>query len=270
MVDGTSTTEFMNSWGETARGLPLSVPPFLDRTILRARVPPKIEYLHQELTEIEDVSDMASLYEEEYILRSFCFDSERLERVKVEATEGGVLGGGCTTFEALAGFVWRARTRALRMRPHQQTRLLCAVNVRRRLHPPLPVGFFGNGVVVAHRLCPAGELLEKPLSFAVGMVQEAVGAVTSGYVRSVLDYIEATRGEEPSFVASHMITSWSRLPFYAADFGWGEPLQYGPPAPVHRDLVMFLSRGKGCTSINVLMGLPSTAMVTFQELVTKI
>ncbi|KAE8696147.1 putative CCCH-type zinc finger family protein [Hibiscus syriacus] len=59
MFDGIGAMEFVNSWGETARGLPLTVPPFSDRTILKARIPPEIEYLHREFAEIEDKIQVA-------------------------------------------------------------------------------------------------------------------------------------------------------------------------------------------------------------------
>ncbi|KAF2311528.1 hypothetical protein GH714_024583 [Hevea brasiliensis] len=103
MFDGIGAMEFVNSWGETARGLPLKVPPFLDRSILKARNPPKIEFPHHEFAEIEDVSNTSKLYEEEMLFRSFCFDPEKLERLKRKAMEDGVLAK-CTTFEALSAF----------------------------------------------------------------------------------------------------------------------------------------------------------------------
>ncbi|KAL3571306.1 hypothetical protein D5086_028555 [Populus alba] len=55
MFDGIGAMEFVNSWGATARGLALDAPPFLDRSILKARVPPKIEFPHHEFDDIEDV-----------------------------------------------------------------------------------------------------------------------------------------------------------------------------------------------------------------------
>ncbi|MQM23731.1 hypothetical protein Taro_056798 [Colocasia esculenta] len=265
MFDGIGAMEFVNSWGETARGLPLSVPPFLDRTILGARVPHKIENPHHEFAEIEDLSETAALYQEEEIVhRSFCFDPEKLAQVKRMATEDGVLSG-CTTFEALSGFVWRARTEALRLQAHQQTKLLFAVDGRARLEPPLPRGYFGNGIVLTNSLCDAGELQGNPLSHAVGLVQKAVRMVTDGYIRSAIDYFEATRAR-PSLTATLLITTWSRLGFHTTDFGWGEPVESGPVALPEKEVTLFLSHGKERKSINVLLGLPASAMETFQEL----
>lgn len=92
MNDGISAMQFVNSWGETARGLPLKVLPFLDRSILKARNPPKIEFPHHEFAQIEDISDTTKLYEEEeMVYRSFCFEPEKLEKLKKKAMEDGVL-----------------------------------------------------------------------------------------------------------------------------------------------------------------------------------
>ncbi|KAI6675944.1 hypothetical protein NL676_036740 [Syzygium grande] len=116
MFDGIVAMEFVNSWAETARGLPLSIPLFLGRTIRKSRNPPKVEYPHQELAEIED------------------------------------------------------RTKALSMLPDRQTKLPFAVDMRAKFDPPLPKGYFGNGIMLAHLIRRAGEIVEKPLSFTVGLI----------------------------------------------------------------------------------------------------
>ncbi|OWM65511.1 omega-hydroxypalmitate O-feruloyl transferase [Punica granatum] len=265
MFDGLGAMEFVNSWGETARGLPLRIPPSLDRTILRSRNLPEVEFSHHEFAEIEDVSNTSKLYEEEEMCyRSFCFDPERLEQLKKNSMEDGALSK-CTTFESLSAFVWRARTRALRMQPDQRTKLLFAVDGRSRFDPPLPEGYFGNGIVLTNSLCSAGELLENPMSFAVKLVQDAVKMVTDSYMRSAIDYFEKTRAR-PSLAATLLITTWSRLSFHTTDFGWGEPILSGPVALPEKEVILFLSHGKERKSINVLLGLPDSAMKTFEEL----
>ncbi|XP_021818281.1 omega-hydroxypalmitate O-feruloyl transferase-like [Prunus avium] len=264
MFDGLGAMEFVNSWGETARGLPLKVTPFLDRSILKARNPPKIEFPHNEFAEIEDISDNAKLYEEELLYRSFIFYPENLEKLKKMALEDGVLDK-CTTFQALSAFVWRARTQALRMRPDQKTKLLFAVDGRSRFEPPIPEGFCGNAIVLTNSLCSAGELLEKPLSFAVGLVDKAVHMVTGSYMRSAIDYFEVTRAR-PSLSATLLITTWSKLAFHSTDFGWGEPVLSGPVSLPEKEVSLFLSHGKDRKSINVLLGLPASAMKIFEEL----
>ncbi|KAK8672434.1 hypothetical protein V6N13_110804 [Hibiscus sabdariffa] len=263
MFDGIGAMEFVNSWGETARGLPLTVPPFSDRTILKARSPPKIDHLHQEFAEIEDKSSTGELYNDEMLYRSFCFEPEKLEKLKKNAMEDGVLQK-CTTFEALSAFVWRARTKALNLLSDQQTKLLFAVDGRSKFNPSLPKGYFGNGIVLTNSICQAGELLEKPFSHAVGLIQNAIKMVTDGYMRSAMDYFEVTRAR-PSLSSTLLITTWSRLSFHTTDFGWGEPVLSGPVALPEKEVILFLSHGRERKSINVLLGLPASAMKVFQE-----
>lgn len=264
LIDGLGAMEFVNSWGEIARNLPLSVPPFLDRTILKSRNPPQIGFPHHEFAEIEDISNSSIHSEERMLYRSFCFDVEKLEKLKAKAMEDGRLSK-CTTFEVLSAFVWRARTQALSLKPEQQTKLLFAVDGRQKFNPPLPKGYFGNGIVLTNSLCSAGELLNNPLSFSVDLVQKAVYMVTDSYMRSAIDYFEVTRAR-PSLSATLVITTWSRLSFHTTDFGWGKPLLSGPVALPEKEVILFLSRGKEKKSLNVLLGLPASAMNIFEQI----
>lgn len=264
MFDGIGAMQFVNSWGETARGIPLTIPPFLDRTILKARNPPEIQFPHHEYAEIEDKSDILNLLKQEILYRSFCFDPEKLENLKSKATEDGAITS-CTTFEALSAFVWRARSRALNMRPDQETRLLFPVDSRTRFNQKIPPGYFGNAVVITSSVCAAGELVENPLSFAVGLVKDAVKLVTYDYMRSAMDYTEVNRGR-PSLTGTLMIAAWFRLSFHAMDFGWGGPIFSCPATLPEKEVIMFLPHGRERKSINVLVGLPAPAMESFQEL----
>ncbi|TKY60567.1 Omega-hydroxypalmitate O-feruloyl transferase [Spatholobus suberectus] len=264
MDDGLSAMQFVNAWGETARGLDWTISPVLDRTILRARNPPKIEFAHHEFDEIEDVSNTRKLFDEEILYKSFCFDPDKLEQLKKKATEDGVVKK-CSTFEALTAFVWRARTEALRMHPNQQTKLLFAVDGRSRFVPPIPKGYFGNAIVLSNALCKVGELLNNPLSFTVGLIGKAIDMVTDRYMRSAIDYVEVKRAR-PSLTATLVITAWTRIPFHTTDFGWGKPFFFGPVSLPGKEVILFLSHSEESKSINVLLGLPVSAMKKFETL----
>lgn len=266
MFDGIGAMEFVNAWGEIARGNQLKIPPFMDRSILKARNPPHPQFPHHEFAQIVDVSNSADLYDrEEMLYRSFCFSPEKLEQLREKVLEDGSLEK-CTTFEALSAFVWRARSQALNLSPDQQTKLLFAVDGRRRFDPPIPEKFFGNGIVLTNSLCKAGELADNPVSYSVKLVQEAVKMVTDDYMRSAIDYFEATRAR-PSLAATLLITTWSRLSFHTTDFGWGEPVLSGPVALPEKEVILFLSHGSERKSINVLLGLPAPAMEKFEQLI---
>ncbi|KAK2391414.1 omega-hydroxypalmitate O-feruloyl transferase [Trifolium repens] len=268
MKDGLCAMEFVNAWAETARGLDLKIQPFLDRTILKSRNPPKIEFQHHEFDQLEDLSNSEKIYEGEKIIhKSFFFNPEKLDSLKKKATEDGVLKK-CSTFEALSAFVWRARTSALKMHPDQQTKLLFAVDGRSRFVPPIPKGYFGNAIVLTNSLCKASDLLENPFSFSVGLVHKAIDMVTDSYMRSAIDYFEVTRAR-PSLTGTLLITTWTKLSFDTTDFGWGEPLCSGPVTLPDKEVILFLSHGQGRKGISVLLGLPDSAMKRFEELVTN-
>lgn len=77
-----------------------------------------------------------------------------------------------------------------RMNPNQQTKLLFAVDGRTsKFLPPIPKGYFGNAIVFSIALCKVGELLNKPLSFAVDLIGNAIDMVTDSYMRSAIDYL---------------------------------------------------------------------------------
>jgi omega-hydroxypalmitate O-feruloyl transferase len=259
LADGVAAAEFLRSWAETARGVPLSAPPFLDRTVLRARTSPTVAFPHEEFAEMEDVSGLADLRDEPRVHRAFTIDAARLARLKRETAAR-------STFVALTAFVWRATARAMRMRPEQRSRLMFAVDVRRRVDPPLPRGFCGNAVVFACCVSAAGDLLAGPVSEAARSVQDAIGRTDDAFVRSAIDHIEVARARAPSMTATTLVTAWNRLGFHTADFGWGEAAQCGPAEVPRGEVVMFMRDARDGSMV-VLLGLPQSCMEAFQDMV---
>ncbi|KAM7263915.1 hypothetical protein ACFE04_001598 [Oxalis oulophora] len=266
MADGIAAMEFINSWGETARGLPLTSPPFLDRTLIKSRQPPQRDH-PIEFTNIIDISNMERLYQEEKLLiKSFQFDAEKLAKLKKIAIEDGSVVKTCTSFTVLAAFLWRARSRALKMNSNQEVRLLITVDIRARLKDQqLPKGYFGNATIVAECHCLAGELIEKPFPYVVKMVQSSVQGVDSESVQSYIDYFEKDR-PIPCLTATLLITSWTRIPFNTANFGWGDATQFGT-CMLPREIALFSPYGGEKKGVSVVLGLPVSAMNSLQEFI---
>ncbi|KAL3754360.1 hypothetical protein ACJRO7_001571 [Eucalyptus globulus] len=266
ITDGAGAMTFINSWAQTARGIPITVVPFHDRTILKSRVPPQINYTYKDFVSITDVSDMAMLFKQQpTIYQAFQFDSHKLATLKGMAmSEDNVTS--CTSFTALAAHVWRARSQALNMKPRQLTKLRIMVDFRSKFETmALPVGYFGNAVTTVSCLCTASDLVERPISFVVGQIKNAIESVTEDYVRSRIDYEDVYKPQLSS-VGTLVVSSWTRLAFDAANFGWGAPAQFGSGGLVE-ELGLFLPEGEGKKGIVVILGLPISAMKTFQELV---
>jgi omega-hydroxypalmitate O-feruloyl transferase len=270
LADGQSAAAFLCSWAETARGVPLSTSPYHDRKLQRARSVPTICFPHDEFTEIEDVSDLAGIFGNmPCVYRSFTFDAGKLERLKKAASEDASTTT-CSTFVALTAFVWVARTRALRMRPEQKSKLLFAVDGRRRVNPPLPNGFWGNAIVFACCISNASDLLSRPLSAASRSIKAAISRTDNAFIRSAVDYIELNRVARPSLTATTLVTAWNRLEFRTADFGWGQASHSGPAELPHKEVAMILRGVRDSDSMVLVVGLPLSCVQAFQEMVDKL
>ncbi|KAL8142430.1 hypothetical protein V2J09_015462 [Rumex salicifolius] len=270
MVDGVSGTGFVKAWGELARGLPLSRPPFLDRNLLQSRNPPRIEFDHPEFQGISAAfhdDDDDNDGDEQLDYKTFLFGPKWLERVKYKAMEDKTLSR-CTTFEALSAFVWRARTISLMdtSASSKPTKLVFPVDGRSRYSPPLPEGYFGNAIALTSCTCTEGELARQPLSHAARRVQQAIAGVDDRFMRSAIDYYELTRAR-PWMRSVLLITTWARLSFYETDFGWGVPFHSGPIGYPVKEVLMFLSDGNDKDSINLMVALPASSMKKFEALV---
>lgn len=72
-----------------------------------------------------------------------------------------------------------------------------------------------------------GELTEKPLSFAVGLVREAIQRVTDRNMKSAMDYLEVNGGNL-SMNAILLISSWAKVIFRNHGFRVGTALSRRP------------------------------------------
>ncbi|KAG6384054.1 hypothetical protein SASPL_156149 [Salvia splendens] len=145
-------------------------------------------------------------------------------------------GANYTMYEVVAGHVWRCVSIARGLPLEQETKLQFPVDARQRLRPPLPPGYFGNGIFYSGAFALVGDLVSKPLRFAVEIVHEAIARMDDEYMRSALDYLELYMRNVEGIVRSQNnvkcpnfgVTSWVRLPVHKAEFGLGKPVFVGP------------------------------------------
>lgn len=265
LADGPSGMNFINSWAEIARGKPVSAVPFLDRTLLKSRMPPRTKYPYDDFVEITDTSDMEQLYQKDpMVYKLFSFDPEKIAAIKKLALSDGKLKS-CSSFAAVSALVWRARSKALKMKPQQLTKIRMLADVRSKFEKPLPQNYFGNAVVTTAGLATTGELCEKPISFAVEQIQKAVECVDEEYVWTRMAFGDTYRPQLSS-VGTLVISSWTRFDYSMSNFGWGNPSQFGC-GDLGRELCVFMPEGEGKKGIAVVLVLPHSAMNTFEELV---
>ncbi|KAJ6806378.1 uncharacterized protein M6B38_174205 [Iris pallida] len=268
LCDGIGTAQFLQSWAQTTAkpGAELRVAPYHGHHVLAPRSPPRAAFPHPEFDapparEPPSVDDVLAqvLQSQPLVPVSMTFTHAQILHLKRQC----VPSLKCTSFEALAPHVWRSWARSLGLPPSLGVKLLFSTNVRRRLSPELPRGYYSNGFVLGCAEAPVWRLVESNPRYGVELVQRTKERVGDGYVRSVVDLLEERRAR-PDLSASLVILQWSKLGLEELDFGEGKPLHMGPLAseiyclllPVVGDLHAF----------TVLMSVPQGAAEKFEHL----
>lgn len=254
LCDGLGSSQFLHAWAEMARGgTGVSVRPVWGRHLLRPKCPPRVEYSHPEFKQVQDFCNFKErLRADAIVSSSVCFTSAQLQELKKTVISRDS-ACKCTSFEVLSAHVWRCWIRAMDLPGVQAIKLLFSVNVRKRLQPQLPPGFFGNGFVLACAETTVKELSESSLSYAVKLVQKAKASLTNEYIRSLINYLD-DKSARPDLVATLVISQWSRLDLTEVDFGWGKPLHVGP---LGSDIYcLFLPFDGQLDAVNVLLSVP--------------
>ncbi|GKA47705.1 shikimate O-hydroxycinnamoyltransferase-like protein [Tanacetum coccineum] len=117
-ADGASGLHFINTWSDMARGLDITLPPFIDRTLLCARDPPQPIFEHVEYQPAPPMKIAPESKSDEMAV--------------------------AISYEMLSGHVWRSVCKARGLKDDQDTKLYIATDGRARLQPTLPQGYFGN------------------------------------------------------------------------------------------------------------------------------
>ncbi|MCL7024085.1 hypothetical protein MKW94_007990 [Papaver nudicaule] len=205
VVDGVCGVNFFNAWSELCRGVDNTRPiPFFDRTVLRARDPPIVSFPHMEYKP-------PSMN----IPPPLPFDS---------------------VHEVIAGHIWRCSCKARELKDDQETMISIPLDYRSRSRPPLPDGYFGNAIFHLTPTAISGDIVSKPLCYAVNLIHEIFMMSTNNeYFRSALDFLELhpniytlAKSTQTFNGCNIRNSSWVKLPLYEADFGWGPPLYVGP------------------------------------------
>ncbi|KAI7744850.1 hypothetical protein M8C21_023751 [Ambrosia artemisiifolia] len=226
ICDGTGAAQFLMALGEMAQGaVEPSVLPVWQRELLKARDPPRVTFPHPEYDDVVDTEDNVMAMGE-MADTSFFFGPAEMSALRRFVPKNLKT---CTTFEVITACLWRCRTIALQPDPEHDVRLMFFVNARGMFDPPIPVGYYGNCIVIPCVVSKAKDLCNKPFSHALELVMEGKSRVTKEYVRSTMDLM-VVKGR-PSFKTSstYIVSNLTRVGFNKVNFGWGEPLYAGLP-----------------------------------------
>ncbi|KAL0722940.1 hypothetical protein Bca4012_037539 [Brassica carinata] len=240
--DGFSGIHFISSWSDMARGLHLTLPPFIDRTLLRAREPPRAIFHHVEYQ--PSPSMKIPLHPDNNTTISiFKLSRGLLVSPKAKAKEDG----NTVSYSSS------------------------------RLRPQLPPGYFGNVIFTATPMAAAGDLVSKPTWYIAGVIHDVLARMDNEYLRSALDYLEMqpdlsvlVRGAHTYNCPNSGITSWASLPIYDADFGWGRPIFMGPSVIAFEGLSFVLPSPTIDGTLSLAISLQTEHMKLFEKYLYEI
>ncbi|KAJ4710284.1 Hydroxycinnamoyl-CoA shikimate/quinate hydroxycinnamoyl transferase [Melia azedarach] len=234
LVDGLSAFNFMKSWAEVTRGLPVSILPCFDKTLLSVGVPssPKFDHIeYQPVPSMKTPSQNPGPISPAILKLSL----DHINTLKEIAKNDPGATHKYTRFEIIAAHIWRCMCKARRLPSDQASKLQIPTNGRSRLNPPLPPGFIGNVIFAATTMALSGNIISEPFISTIERIHKAIKRMDDEYVKSALAYLKqfpdpkAFKQSDHTFKCPNLlISNLSLMPIYDADFGWGRPMYVRP------------------------------------------
>ncbi|CAL9086895.1 unnamed protein product [Musa textilis] len=271
--DGVASLHFINAWSDITRGVDLAVPPVLDRTLLLPRSPPSVLFPHHEFKRYP-AGRKASADKPAVSTATLELSADQLAALKTTCAKVAS-SRRVSTYEAVAGHVWRRACEARRLDAGRETRVYITTDGRRRLRPPLPPGYVGNVIFPTVAVATAGDVTSETTGDAASRIHGAITLVDDEYLRSALDFLEMEEDVKSlgrwagNFTSADLsITCWTSLPIYEADFGWGLPEFMGPATMFYGGLCYVMPKppAKAGGGVLVAVSLEAEFMDRFKEL----
>nr|WOE90129.1 alcohol acyltransferase 4 [Phytolacca americana]WOE90132.1 alcohol acyltransferase 4 [Phytolacca icosandra] len=272
VCDGIGSAEFVNSFAELTRGVRVRGPqPVWDRFLLDpfpANNKPKLtnSLSHPEFCRVQDrCGFLARFSTEPLVPTSSVFPKFHINELKRQSS---LLSGSTsyTSFEVISAHIWRCWAKSLNMPSNQVIKLLFSVNVRNRIKPGLPAGFYGNGFVLGCAQTTVKELTEKGLAYCSDLIRIAKEKVDDKHVREVIELVSGNR-TSPDLVGVLILSQWSRLGLESVDFGLGSPAHVGPICSDRYCLLLPVHNQR--EAVRVMLAVPTNAVDMYQHLMRK-
>ncbi|PIN20432.1 hypothetical protein CDL12_06902 [Handroanthus impetiginosus] len=272
LLDGLSARTFNENLASQAfDDKPFAAVPCLNRSLLAARSPPLVEFSHPEFFIPKNLPNSGppvfDCKKEELVSKIFKLSSSDIAFLKNKATPplaaetNATAPARISSFNVAAALIWRCKALSYDddCNKDRVSTLLNVVDLRSRLNPPLPPSYCGNAVLVAYSSAECGNIEKGPFSKLVEMVSEAPKRITNAYVKSVIDWLEMSKGIP---CGEYMVSSWLRLGFEQVEYPWGKPVHSGPLVNHRKDICWVFPAVDG---INALVSLPPKEMERFES-----
>ncbi|KAK9061069.1 hypothetical protein SSX86_018249 [Deinandra increscens subsp. villosa] len=283
ICDGVGSVEFLNLFADLATGRrsaatagfkprPVWQRHVLDPTPFKPEPNLSTTTHHAEFNRVTDRCKFMTRFGPDQLSpTSVTFEEWKLNELKSSVTRTSRLRTlpSFTTFEALSAHIWRTWARALNFPPSQTLKLLFSIDIRHRVKPSLPTGYYGNAIVLGCAQTTAGELTGKGLSYAAELINEAKNRVDDEYVNEVVNSVSLTGPScVPDQVGVLILSQWSRLGLERVDFGIGRPVQVGPVCTDRYCILLPVQDHS--RSIKVMLAVPSVAVGKYLDLITAV
>ncbi|XP_065860974.1 stemmadenine O-acetyltransferase-like [Euphorbia lathyris] len=198
------------------------------------------------------------------VLKSFLFDRSELAALREKVGNRSSLAclGRPPRVETVAAVIWGAVIESTDVNT-----ALIAVNLRKRLIPPLPELSLGNIFHAANCLENENQIDYNNLA---GKIHESIRIVKDDYVRKIHEggkYFEFLKHvtENPNLMKDVFgFSSWCRFPFYEVDFGWEKPIWIATTLKLNQGAILIDTKdGEG---IEAWVTLPKEDMAKFQQI----
>ncbi|KAH7855857.1 hypothetical protein Vadar_029783 [Vaccinium darrowii] len=270
ICDGIGSVQFLNLFAVLATGrVKLSEfepKPVWERHLLDSTTRTCLG-THPEFVRVPDISGFSTRFSQDRLSpTSITFDAKWIhEFKKLAMTTGQPSESPYTSFEVLSAHVWRSWARALNLPAKQVLKLLFSINIRHRVKPSLPAGYYGNAFVLGCAQTNVKELTEKGLGYASGLIRKAKERVGDEYVREVAELVSGSKRASPDSVGVLIVSQWSRMGLDGVDFGMGSPVHAGPVCCDKYCLILPVQ--DRTDAVKVMVAVPTTGVDRYEYLI---
>lgn len=261
-----------------ARGFPMTSTPLIDRTIVRARVPPSPSFHHTEYDPPLSMNNPTQIKEFKSSpvptsVATLKLSLDQINTLKASAKKDH-LGTDInySTYEVLAAHIWRCMCRARKLPSTQASKFYISMSGRSRLNPPIPSTYFGNVIFFTTPIALSGDIQSEQLIFTVERIRKAVKQMDNKYLTSALAYLRQhhdvttlRHGPHNCRSPNLKLVSWVNLPPYDADFGWGRPVSMGLANVIIGGISFILPNSTGDGSLSLVICLETHQMELFRK-----
>ncbi|KAH7434859.1 hypothetical protein KP509_06G038300 [Ceratopteris richardii] len=271
VADGTSLWHFLKSWGECTRGVPLSMHP----VHMREAFGPDNLILPPPCAEEDKGNGFFEMLEADsgknnLVQRDFHFTSEMVTKLKQMANDSlSAEHKPFSSLQAVTAHIWRHVIAVTDLDKNEKSIFFVIANMRSRLNPPLPEGYFGNAIIRDGAIARKEELQGESLGATALRIKELIDSLDDTKTRSfygkveVLPFEKVLEGIDFSMF-SLQVSSSPRFPVYDVDFGLGKPLCARCPF-IHGAGEMMWFPGKDAGSIDIGFALPKFIMEKLEQ-----